>query len=129
MANKEQVKGVTAQREPIIVIPKPHNPARQFMSHAEALKDNEKRKRASEAAEAARLKVLNEGMEEETEVTGEKDSPSLPKPGKNAESQLSALKNELAQIEKQIQSKPTAALKKQKQKLEDKIEEIEAATE
>ena len=65
----------------------------------------------NEAAEAARLKVLGEDEE----------------PAKSSESQLEALRKELAEIQARIDKKSTAALLKQKQKLEDAIEKAEAA--
>jgi len=115
---KEQVKGITARGESVVVIPKASNPKRQFMSKADAMKDNERLRKANQAAEEARRRVLAESGMDETEETGEAGQEGNPR--------LSEAKKELAEVEAKIQKKETPALLKKKQNLEDEIEQLES---
>lgn len=114
---KQVANGITAKQKRPIVNFKPDNPKRQFMSKEQALEDNARMKRANEAAEAAKRAVLSEALDEQAP---EKDL------GKEGDSELTVARKRLAEIEERIQKKSTAALLKQKQKLEDVIEELES---
>ncbi len=124
MATKHDVKGVTAKRKPIIVIPKESNPSRQFMSKAEALKDNARLKKANEAAEEARKRVLNEKLgesDDESQKSQEVKEPVVSK----SEEKIILLRKKLANAESKFSENPQS--KSWQKKVQEISEELEAA--
>ena len=111
----KESKGVTAgkKKEYPPVAKKPFNPKRQFMAKEDAMKDNDRYKKANAAAEAARKAILDESAESEDQQP-------------ERESELTVAKRHLAEVVAKLEKKPTAALEKQKEKLENKIEELES---
>lgn len=113
MAQAHEVKGVTTKRMVPVITPKPTNPARKHMSHDEAVKDNARMKKASEAAEIARKKVMGEDQAEPEPV-----KPEAPK-----ESDLRA---KLREVEEKLKLDPeNRGLKIQRGKLNKAIHDAE----
>ncbi len=122
MATKEQVKGVTAHKEAPIVIPKPHNPKRQFMTYEEAELDSKRYRKANQAADEARAKVLAEGLEDDENkpVAGPSES----------DKKLVKLRKELAQAEEKLAAKPESKpLQKKVKEISEALEVAEAEAE
>jgi len=120
MATKEEVGGITAKRKPVVVIPKKDDPRRQFMSRDEVLKENAIEKEAAIAAENARIKTL----EEHRSRGASKQAVEAPP----VEDKVSSLRKRLAEAKKKLDADPDSKyLKKKVAKLEDALEEAEAA--
>ncbi len=97
--NKNEVKGVTANKKSPVVVPQPDRPERQFMSKDDVLKAKELEKKANEAADAARAKVLadhGQTIEESNEdkVAAEK------------EQKIALVKRQLANAQKKLDENP-----------------------
>lgn len=95
---KNEVSGVTAKRKRPIVIPKEPNPARQWMSKADAVKENEAMKKADAKADEARRQSL-------AESSMGKAAPKEAKPTPGQE-KLAKLRKDLANAESKLAGSP-----------------------
>lgn len=122
MATAKEVRGVTAKRKKPLVIPVPDDPENQFISKAEFLKKRSAQKKANEAAEEARKRVLAEhGVAQDTPKQAEK--PKAP-------SKVEKLRSALANAEKKLQEKPDSkAFAKKVKEISEELEVAESETE
>ena len=117
MAKKDEVKGITAKRERPVVVPEPDRPERQWMSKADVLKAKALEKKANEAGEAAKQKVLAEMKAE---------APAKKGPSEH-EQKLQKARSALAHAKNQLEEKPDSKVWKRKiSELEDQLEALEA---
>jgi hypothetical protein len=114
--NKDQVKGISAKKKAVIVNPVPDNPKLQFVSKDEFLRLRAIEKKAVQAAEDAKNKVLEEaGIDTTPEVV--KESASQKK--------IELLRRQLANAESKLAETPTS--KAWKTKVKSLSEELEVA--
>lgn len=118
MATSKEVKGVSIHTEAPIVIPVRERPENQFISKEEFLANRKKEKIAKAKAEAAYAEAMGD------------EAPAPKKDlGEDGDSPLVVAKKRLADVVSQIQKKSTKELVKQRMKLEDQIEKLEATEE
>lgn|SRR3990167_2573450 len=126
MATKtaQDVRGVTTDRKPPVVTPKVTNPARKFMSYAEAVEDNKRIKAARIAADEAYKKAMR-GSDDGAERATSKPE-TVKKDTSNLESELSSKRKALSEAEVALKANPKdVKLKKKINKLNTEIDQLE----
>ena len=94
MAKKNEVAGVTAKRKRPVIIPVEDDPENQFISKADFLKKRAAQKKANEAGEEAKRRVLADAgvgkvaTEEAKPTPGQENLAKLRKALANAEASL-----------------------------------------
>lgn len=117
MATKNDVKGVSANRETPVVIPKPYAPERQFMSKADVLKAKAIEAKAAEAAKKAHDDVMKS--------FGQEPTPQAP-PVK--ESEINRVRKALAHAQEKLDGNPESKnWKKKVVELSEQLEVLETA--
>ena len=115
-----EIKGVTTSRKAPVVVPKPTDERRKFMSYDDAVKDNKARKAAQEAADTAYKKTLaDHGLSDESPTKQEKTDKS------ELSMSIETKRKELAEAEKAFKADPSPKLKKKIQKLNTEIDQLE----
>lgn len=129
MAEKSQVKGIRTDMERPVRVPKPTNPDRGRMSYEEAMKDNERIKRANSRAEEIKQQILREELSGSSDevipkartVEIRKASPSVEK--------IKELREKLADIETELLKDPESrGLKIQRGKIASQLDKLEKAS-